>query len=534
MKFTEEHFGKLMQDLTEIGIALSSEKDHSSLLELILMKAQAITHADGGSIYTTTEQRTLKFEIMINKSMSIHLGGTSDNPITFNELPLYDKHNKPNKQMLAPWAALSGKTINIKDVYQNSRFDLSGTKDFDKMSGYHSQSVLTVPLTNHLNENIGVLQLVNAMDKQNQKIIPFSKIDQHVVASLASQAAITLSNRNLINAQKKLFDALIQLIANAIDEKSPYTGGHCRRVPVITRMIAEASCQTDKGPLRHFKMTDEELYELDVAAWLHDCGKITTPEAVVDKATKLEGIFDTIHWVDTRFEVLKRDAIIKALQKHTSFNPEQDAALQQHLRELDMQRDIVRQTNIGGEFVTEERAQTIRDIANQQWIGSRGTLPLLSAQEVEHLNIHRGTLSTEERQIINNHVNMTIKLLESLPYPKHLKNVPSLAGSHHEKMDGTGYPRGLKKEQMSLPARMIAIADVFEALTASDRPYKKSMPLQQALTILGRMKLDGHIDPDLFDVFINARIYERYAKEHLDMNTIDVNLSQIPGYKEMT
>lgn len=540
MKLTETEISHLLKGFTQIGRLLSTEKDHNRLLELILMKAQEFGYADGGTIYTRTDNNKLKFEIMINKSMGIHLGGTSKNKIPFEELSLYDEEGKPNKHMLAPWAAVSGKTINIKDAYTNKTFDLSGTKNFDKNTGYHSQSFLTVPLTNHLNEVIGVLQLLNSIDKKTKKVIPFSKFTQKIIESLASQAAVTLTNRNLIDSQRKLFDALIKLIAIAIDEKSPYTAGHCKRVPVITRMIAESACKINKGPLKDFKMSDDELYELEVAAWLHDCGKITTPEAVVDKATKLEGIFDNINLVDMRFEVLKRDETIKVLinkiiqLQNKAFKLEDEKDLQEVIKKLNTERDFIRECNIGGEVMHAEQINKINNIASHHIVNPQGLeVPLLSEIEIEMLGIYRGTLSNDERQKINNHVSVTIKLLESLPYPKNLKNVPTLAGSHHEKMDGTGYPRGLKREQLSIPARMIAIADIFEALTANDRPYKKSMPIHKALTILGQMKLDGHIDPDLFDVFINDKIYKKYAKQYLNIDDEEIDLKSIPGYKQL-
>lgn len=539
MKSLELEFQNLIKDLTDIGIALSKEKDHNRLLELILKKAQDITHADGGTIYTCTEENTLRFEIIINRSMGLHMGGTSQNKINFANLPLYDKQGNPIKNMLAPWVAVSGKTVHIPDAYQTKAFDLSGTKVFDQQTGYHSQSFLTVPLTNHLSEVIGVLQLLNPIDKKTKKITSFSKLHQSLVESLASQAAVTLTNRSLIDAQKKLFDSLIQLVAQAIDEKSPYTGGHCRRVPIITQLIANAACEIKKGPLKEFTMSEDELYELEVAAWLHDCGKIITPEYVVDKSTKLERIIDGIHLIDTRFEVLKREALIDALQqqlthlRYEKLSPHFEEKLQHELQQLGKERELIRTSNIGGEFLAPEQIQTIRQIAERKWTNPEGIKEsFLTDEEVSMLEISRGTLSNEERQIINNHVSVTLKMLESLPYPKSLKNVPHLAASHHEKMDGTGYPRGLKKEQMPIQARIIAIADIFEALTANDRPYKKAMPISQALFIMGRMKLDGHIDPDLFDVFINEKIYQKYAKEHLHREE-EIDCNQIPGYVKL-
>ncbi|MBI1733444.1 MAG: GAF domain-containing protein [Gammaproteobacteria bacterium] len=535
-------FTGLLKELTDIGIALSAEKDHSRLLEMILLKAMEITNADGGTLYTRTEDNRLKFEIMVNRSLGVHRGGTSGEEISFYPLALYDPEGRPNRTMVAAWAAISGETVNIEDAYGSHEFDFSGTRSFDRKTGYRSKSFLTVPLRNHENEIIGVLQLINAKEPRTGNVVPFSGLDQRFVESLASQAAVTVTNRSLIDAQKKLFDSLIQLIANAIDEKSPYTAGHCRRVPVLTNLLADAACRMTTGPLQAFSMTETEKYELEVAAWLHDCGKITTPEYVVDKGTKLETIYDRIHLVDARFEVLKRDAEIAALRlrlRDLGGDPDllrNDEQLQKDLARLLEDRDFVRTSNIGGEHMTDAQKARIERIAAYRWVGPDGAEePLLSVEEMENLQIGRGTLSLRERQIINNHVAVTIKMLESLPYPKHLRRVAEFAGGHHEKMDGSGYPQGLIRAQMSIPARMVAIADVFEALTANDRPYKKAMPLSQSLRILGRMKLDNHIDPDLFDVFMHDQVYLKYAHQYLSPKQIDaIDLNAIPGYQPLS
>ena len=534
----------LLRELNEIGIALSAEKDHDRLLELILVKAMGITNSDGGTLYVCTNEKSLKFEILHNHSLALHKGGTSGEEILLPPISLYDDEGNTNNKMVAAYAVNSAQTVNIEDAYVNEDFDFSGTRNFDKKMGYRSTSFLTVPMTNHEHDIIGVLQLINTIDKNTNKIISFSALDQQLIESLASQAAVTITNKTLINAQKNLFDSFIQLIATAIDEKSPYTAKHCRRVPVITDMLADATNKIDRGPLKDFSMNDNEMYELNVAAWLHDCGKITTPEYVVDKSTKLETIFDRINLVDIRFEVLKRDAVITALKAIIKENKdcddidkelENNSALKNKLKELDDERIEIEKYNIGGESLLDNDLKRIKELSENVYENSAGeSVHLLNDNEVENLQISRGTLNRKEREIINNHVSMTIKMLESLPYPKHLKNVPEFAGCHHEKMDGTGYPNKLKGNQMSIPARMIAIADIFEALTAGDRPYKNGMSLSRALKILGRMKLENHIDPDLFDVFIDKKIYLIYAKEHLNEDQIDeINFQDIPGYNPL-
>ncbi len=541
MDHSKENISRLLRELNEIGIALSAEKDHNRLLELILVKAMELTNADGGTLYTRTDDQKLKFEILYNRSLNIHKGGTSGEDISFYPIILYDDEGKPNIHMVAASAAISGETVNIPDAYDSEEYDFSGTRNFDNKMGYRSKSFLTVPMTNHVNEIIGVLQLINPMDKESKKVISFSSLDQQLVESLSSQAAVTITNKTLIDAQRNLFDSFIQLIADAIDEKSPYTAGHCRRVPVLTHMMADAVNKTGKGPLKDITMDEDDIYELEVAAWLHDCGKITTPEYVVDKGTKLETIFDRINLVDTRFEILKRDAVIEALKSklrksNGSDDIEQelanDESLQDVLTSLSKERESIRKYNIGGEVLSDEDLKCIDEISKRTYVNPVDeTVNLLSGEELNKLQIGRGTLSIREREIINNHVSVSIKMLESLPYPKHLTRVPEYAGGHHEKMDGTGYPNKLTREQMSIQARIVGIADVFEALTASDRPYKKAMPLSRSLKILGQMKLDNHIDPDLFDIFIHEKIYLDYANKYLGKNQIDeFTIENIPGY----
>ena len=536
-----EDLGQRLEQLNAIGASLSAERDINRLLESILSAAKTITRADGGTLYRVTDEKTLRFEIVRTTSLGNYLGGTSGNPVPFYPIHLMSKDGKPNHSMVAAYAALTGKTVNIPDAYTVEGFDFSGTRNFDKKTGYRSKSFLTVPMKNHENEAIGVLQLINASDPNTGEIVPFSPSDQRLAESLASQAAIALTNRMLIIQLEELFESFINLMNTAIDEKSPYTGGHCQRVPQLTMMLAEAVNDMSDGPLAAFSMNDKDRYELKIAGLLHDCGKVTTPVHVVDKATKLETIYDRIHIVDTRFEVLKRDAEIELMKEkallvaHGALRAEHDAADARHrerLRRLDDDRAFLRACNIGGEAMRESDQERVRAIARYRWTDTSGhEANFLSEDELKNLTIRAGTLTGDERQIINHHIVATIKMLEALPWPKHLTNVPEYAGGHHERMDGKGYPKGLMREQMSVQARVMGIADIFEALTAKDRPYKKGKTLSESLEILGRMRLNGHVDPDLFDVFVRTKVYRRYADLFLDKEQIDeVDESKIPGY----
>ncbi|MCS6960778.1 MAG: HD domain-containing phosphohydrolase [Pseudanabaenaceae cyanobacterium SKYGB_i_bin29] len=527
-----------LEKLNAIGIALSAERHIPTLLEMILRELKQMLGADGGTIYMLKDNH-LHFNTVLNTSLNIYLGGVKGKPVTLPPIPLYQANGEPNYTTVAACCALKGETINIPDAYRTEGFDFAGMREFDRLNGYHSQSFLTVPMKNHEEEVIGVVQLINAKDDSGQ-IIPFSPFAQRIAESLASQAAIAITNQQLINEFRELFEAFIKVIAEAIDEKSEHTGQHCRRVPVLTMMLAEAACNTKSGVFKDFTMTEEELYELKIAGLLHDCGKVTTPVHVIEKATKLQTIYDRIGLIDTRFAALKKDLEIELLQKkiavlegkadYSIADLEKEYAAK--VAQLESDRQFLRHCNIGSEYMSDDLKERVKAIGQYQWWDFDGNQQnFLTEDEIYNLNITKGTLTKEEREIINRHIVVTIKMLESLPYPKNLRRVPEYAGGHHERMDGKGYPRGLTREQMSIPARMMGIADIFEALSASDRPYKPGKKLSECLHILGKMKLDNHIDPDLFDLFIREKVYLKYAQMFLPPEQIDeVDESKIPGY----
>ena len=528
-----------LEYLNRIGVALSQEKDINRLLETILTAAKTITNADGGTLYRLIDNK-LKFEIVLNDSLKIAMGGTTGVDVPFYPIPLHQADGAPNNHMVAAYAALHDETVSIADAYTAEGFDFSGTRNFDKKTGYRSISFLTIPMKDHEGEIIGVLQLLNAQD-ENRQVIAFTNEDQRLAESLASQAAIALTNRILINQLEELFESLIALINSAIDDKSPYTGGHCQRVPALTMMLAEAASTSTVGPLADFRMTEKDRYELKIAGLLHDCGKITTPVHVVDKATKLETIFDRIEFVAQRFEILKRDAELDMLKSKMVAQAKNDEVAQQRaeldyqarIKQLDDDRAFLRRTNVGGEKMSADDQARVEQIARYRFRNENGEdASFLSDDEKDNFNIPYGTLTPAERQTINHHIDVTIKMLEALPWPRHLEKVPEYSGGHHERMDGKGYPRGLTREQMSVQARIMGIADIFEALTAKDRPYKVGKTLSESLHILGKFKLNGHIDPDLFDVFVREKVYLKYAEQFLDAAQVDVvDEDAIPGYQ---
>lgn len=523
---------QLVHDQSELLIKLASEPTTQRLLERIVIEAQAITHADGGTLYLFRDDQAdprLEFAQVRNTSLNVALTARKTS-VAYSDIPLYLPNGDENHHHIAAHVALSKQMVNVQDAYCNAEFDFSGTQAFDRQNNYRSVSFLTVPLLNHTKEVIGVLQLVNATDPDTHAIIPFAASIEPLVKALASYAAIALNNQLLIEELKNLLDAFIQAIAKAIDAKSPHTSGHCQRVPLLTELIAQAACD-DQEDFASFNFNDDEWYELRVAAWLHDCGKLATPDSVLDKSTKLHTLYDRIHAIEARFAVLRQQIETDYWRSMVGRNNDDSGLeslskvnhLESALSALDDDLHFIRQANKGGEFMAEDKKARVQDIAKRQWRDADGQLqPLLDEDEVYNLCIERGTLTHEEREIINDHMRVTIDILESLPFPRKLQQVPEYAGGHHERMDGTGFPKGLTRDEMSIPARMMAIADIFEALTAKDRPYKQPMVISQALSIMQKMRDTQHIDPDLYALFLRHRVWEKYAQQVLAPEQLDI------------
>lgn len=517
------------QEQKELLISLAGAPNSRKLLERILDEAQQITNADGGTLYLLNDQTEvpqLEFTLLRNNKLNLSLS-SEQKSIELPAIALYLEDGSENHHHIAAHAALIKQLVNVEDAYTSDRFDFSGVHAFDERNQYRSTSFLTIPLLNHDADVIGVLQLVNAQDKNNDQVIAFDQQLEPLIKALASYAAIALNNLLLVEELKHLLDAFVKVLAMAIDAKSPHTSGHCQRVPLLTELITQAVCD-DSQNFPDFHFNEDDWYELRIAAWLHDCGKLTTPDSVLDKSTKLHLLYDRIHEVETRFSSLQQQLVAEYWRVRSGLtDAEKITALEtQHksqLAALVEDLEFIKAANKGGEFMADDKKQRVREIAKRQWLNVQGQAqPILTSEEVDYLCIERGTLSAQERQIINDHMIVTINMLESLPFPRKLRRVPEYAGGHHEKMDGTGFPRGLTQEQMSIPARVMAIADIFEALTAKDRPYKEPMKLSQALSILQRMSRERHIDSELYQVFLRSRVWETYAQQVLMPEQLDI------------
>lgn len=504
-----------IEALNRIGVALSGERDRVRLMEQILDGARAITGADGGTLYGL-EGELLRFDIVHTESLGIRMGGSSGATIDFPPVPLRRGDGSPNRTSVVARAVIDGVTVNVPDAYADTDFDFSGTRTFDAQTGYRSRSMLAVPMRDHHDEILGVLQLLNATGADGE-VRAFSEAERRLAESIASQAAIALTNEALVEEVSTLFESFVKMIAAAIDEKSPHTGNHCRRIPELTMMIAEAAHRSDEGELASFAMGADDRYELRIAAWLHDCGKIATPEHLIGKATKLEGIVDRIEVLDERFAAAAAAAAAAAWRRIADGGDRaaELAAADAERARLVGDLEFLRRANRGSEGMSDRDVARVEAIGRRTYRAGERERPLLAPEEIRCLTIRKGTLLEEERELINRHIVTTIEMLESLPFPRHLARVPEFAGGHHEHMDGSGYPRGLRREEMSLPARIMGVADVFEALTSADRPYKEPMGVGAALEILARMVRDRHVDPDVFRAFVRGKVHERYARRFL-------------------
>ncbi|MCX7045700.1 MAG: GAF domain-containing protein, partial [Candidatus Sumerlaeota bacterium] len=440
-----ETYKRQISRLTEIGIALSAELDLDALLEKTLQYARELTFADAGTLYLMAGD-TLHFKIMQNESMKAFLGGTTGKPINLEPVKL-------EKTNVSAYAALLKTTVNIPDVYASSEFDFSGPRRYDQKTGYHSRSMLVVPMKTHDGEVIGVLQLINALDPFTKAIIPFSKASTQLTQALASQAAVAITNANLVKEIKDLFESLVRVLAIAIDQKSPYTGNHVQRVAEFNVMLAKAVNAKGDGAFSNTKFSPDQLEEIRLAGWLHDVGKVTTPVHVMDKATKLEAIFDRIGLIEERFSAFRASLQAQAQEEKvalaltetdTARRDEGVAKIETKLAgELGVLEDdlaFLRRCNQPGEFMEDAKLKRLNEIAQKTYRVEGKDKPCLTGDETLNLSIRRGTLTEEQFKIMRDHVVMTEKMLTQIPFAGKLKNVPTYAAEHHEKLNGKGYP----------------------------------------------------------------------------------------------
>lgn len=501
--------------IMEINNQLSSQVDKDKLFEMILSLTRDLTNCEAGTLYIVTKDRkSLEFKVIQNDPLNIKIG-EKEKPDSWNSLPIYLDDGKENRQMVSVVSALEKRIINIPDVYNCKDYDFEGTKKFDNSSGYRSESMLVIPLVNHEEDVIGVLQLINKTNFPYDNIVPFNAEDEDILKALASQAAMALTNSFLINSLEEFLNSFVTTIAHAIDAKSKHTSKHIDKVAKIANLIAK-SIDKDKTIYKDITYNENDLKEIELAAYMHDVGKISMPEYIIDKATKLEAFMDRIDVIQQRFEIVKRDLEISLLKKEISQESYNNSLIQ-----INDDMDFLKEVNIGSEFMDEEKIDRILAISKYSYILDGGKIDFLSKNEIENLSIRKGTLTNQEKEIMNSHANLSFQMLSSLPFPKKYSNVLNIAANHHEKLNGKGYPRGLGEKDLSLEDRIMILADIFEALTASDRPYKEGKKLSEVYKILSFMVKDNEIDGNLLEFFFQSDAFKKYIHEELKPSQID-------------
>ncbi|MBT5028444.1 MAG: GAF domain-containing protein [Nitrospina sp.] len=512
-----ERLGGQIKKLSDIGRALSGVYDLNTLLEMIVDQARSFTNADAGTLYIV-EDNTLRFKIVQNDSLKIRMGGKTGETIPFPPVELKETN-------VSAFVALKGVSVNIPDVYDTDLFDFTGPKKFDQSTGYRSKSMLVVPMHNHDNDVIGVLQLLNAKNPLNEEVIAFSQDYENLSESLASQAAVSITNAKLISNMTELFEAFVKVMATAIDEKSPVTGGHIRRVADLTLTMADVINELKEGCFKDKTFSPDQLYELRIAAYMHDIGKVTSPVEIVEKAKKLQTIFDRIQHVRLRMTYIGQKIMLESqatkieLLQNGAANPAEiaslDKATQDKLDELNDIKEFINRCNEPGEFLDDETLDRLKEISVKTFIDDGGEeQPFLTDDELVNLSIRRGSITKAERKKMQDHAAVTLRMLKQIPFTKKLQNIPGFAGAHHEFINGKGYPLGLKGDEIPFEGKLMAVTDIAEALTASDRPYKKAMPLETVYRILRSMVEKGELDSSLVELFIEKDVYKIYQEKH--------------------
>ena len=515
-----ERLFEQIKKLSDIGIALSGVYDLNTLLEMIVDQARNFTNADAGTLYIV-EDNTLRFKIVQNDSLKIRMGGKDGEPIPFAPVEL-------NQSNVSAYVALNGVSVNIPDVYNTDLFDFTGPKKFDQSTGYRSQSMLVVPMRDHYGDVIGVLQLLNATTFNTGQVTTFSQDYENLTESLASQAAVSITNAKLISNMAELFEAFVKVMATAIDEKSPVTGGHIRRVADLTLTMADVIHNIKEGPYKDITFTQDQIYELKIAAYMHDIGKVTSPVEIVEKAKKLQTIFDRIQYIRLRMAYISQriilegqNAKIEILQNGSDSEKLKALETETHnkLEEIKEIREFINKCNEPGEFLDDETLERLKEISQKTYIDDEEKQqPFLKDDELVNLSIRRGSITEVERKKMQDHAAVTLKMLKQIPFTKKLKNIPDFAGAHHEFINGKGYPLGLKGDEIPFEGKLMAVTDIAEALTASDRPYKKAMPLETVNRILRSMAQKEELDNNLVELFIEKEVYKTYQEKYENSN----------------
>jgi HD-GYP domain-containing protein (c-di-GMP phosphodiesterase class II) len=511
-----------LETLNKIGVALSTERNPDALLGLILSKSREITSADAGSLYLVEEEsdggKHLVFRLTQNDSQSV--------PFRQFTLPI-DTHS------LAGYAAATGQILNIKDAYRIRNLPFRFNRDFDQKFGYRTKSMLVLPMKNQKDEVIGVLQLINCKKHPGVKlttskivgeeVCPFSPQRQELASSLASQAAVALENNLLYRDIEKLFEGFVHASVTAIESRDPTTFGHSERVAKLTVALAGTVDRLDSGPYKDIHFTREDIREIRYASILHDFGKVGVREEVLVKAQKLYP--HQLELIRKRFQYIRKALEVEGYRKKLDYvlrNGNQGYEECFALIEGDQGRELQNLDNFLQHILEANKPTVLPEKSSEKLLQIAGwsfddpsgpTEPLLTQEELQLLSISKGSLNADERLQIESHVIHSFRFLEKIPWTKELKRVPEIARAHHEKLNGSGYPYHTKSEDIPFQSKMMTISDIFDALTARDRPYKRAVPVERALTIIDDEVKSQLLDPVLFKLFIDAKIYELTAKD---------------------
>ncbi|MDL0089648.1 HD domain-containing phosphohydrolase [Campylobacter gastrosuis] len=489
---------KQLNDILDINLKIAEEQDIDKILEMILTYTKKLTNSDGGSLYIVDEKnQNLIYKITQNDKLNINL----KNPGDWAPIPLY-KDDKANTSRVAVVSALENKFIKVDDIYNTKEYDFSGSKAFDERHNYKTKSMLALPLTNHENEVIGVIQLFNKLN-DNKSPVSFTQRDENIIKIFAKQASMILTNAQLVKSVDDFMNAFVNVIAKAIDDKSSQTNNHITNIAQLAPMIAQ-SINDDSLVYANVNFSQNDIKQIELAAKLHDVGKITTPDYILEKSSKLECIYDRFEAVKDRFEILKRDAKIEFLENKIT-----QEQYDKKITQLKSDLEFIDTLNKSEDLIESAR---LDEIASKTYLQDDKICPIFSESEIENLKIKRGNLTKNELEKIKNHAQLSKDMLKNLPYPKKYKDVLHIAINHHEKLNGKGYPSGLAHDELDIKDKILILADIFEALTAQDRSYKSPKTLKKTFEILDDMAFRGEIDKDLLEFFKTSDALKEYAK----------------------